>query len=93
MRGKCLSGHLGSGAARARGGHGVQDGKVLRSPSIFQLKWPSMWFSDWAEILFGNVSRVEERPLKILHNLHAQFEICFRTVGASWARHARSRDI
>ena len=70
VRGKCLSGHPGSGTARARGGHGAQDGKVLRSPSIFQLKWSSMWLFDCAEILCGNISRVDENPLKISCDLH-----------------------
>ena len=59
----------------------------------FQLEWSSMWCSDWAEILCGNISWVEEHPLKILRDLHAWFGRCFRTGGGSWARRARSWDI
>ena len=55
----------------------------------FQLKWPSMWCSNWAEILCGKVSWVEEHPLKFLHDFHARFGRCFRTRGASWARRGR----
>ena len=52
-----------------------------------------MWCFDWAEILCGNVSRLEEYPLKISRDLHARFWRCFRTGGGSWARRARSWDI
>ena len=43
---------------------------------------------DWALILRGNVSWVEEHLLKI-----SRFGRCFRTGGRSWARRARSWDI
>ena len=52
-----------------------------------------MWCSDWAEILCGNISTLEEHLLKISHNVHAWFRRCFKTEGGSWARHARSWDI
>ena len=47
-----------------------------------------MWRSNWAEILCGNISWLEEHPLKISRDLHTQFRRCFRTAGASWARRA-----
>ena len=40
-----------------------------------------MWCSHWTEILCGNVSWLEEHPLKILRDLHARFGRCFRTAG------------
>ena len=52
-----------------------------------------MGCSDWAQILCGNVSRVEEHVLKISRDLHARFGRCFRTEGGSWARPAHSWDI
>ena len=48
-----------------------------------------MWCFDWTEILCGNVSWLEEHPLKISCDLHARFGRYFRTARASWARHAR----
>ena len=93
MSGKCLSGHPRSATMSTGRGHGAHDGKVVRLLRIFQLEWLSMWYSDWAEILCGNVSRLEKHPLKILHDLHVRFGRCFRTKGGSWARHARSWDI
>ena len=48
-----------------------------------------MCCSDWVEILCGNVSWLEEHPLKILRDLHGRFGRCFRTAGASWARRVR----
>ena len=47
-----------------------------------------MWCSDWAEILSGNVSCLEEHPLKGSYDLHAWFGRCFRTSGVSWALRA-----
>ena len=55
----------------------------------FILEWPSMWCSDWAELLCRNVSWLEKHPLKISRDLHSRFGRCFRTAGASWARRAR----
>ena len=52
-----------------------------------------MGCSDWAQILCGNVSRLEEHLLKISRDLHTQFGRCFRTGGGSWVRRARSWDI
>ena len=49
------------------------------------LKWPSMWCSDWAEILCGNVSRREEHAQKVLRDLHERHRRCFRTRDVSWA--------
>ena len=45
-----------------------------------------MGCSDWAEILRGNVSGLQEHPIKISHDWHAWFGRCFRTARASWAR-------
>ena len=63
----------------------------------FQLEWPSLECFDWAEILRGNVSRLEEHPLRLLRDLYARFMRCFKTGGggggASWARRARSWDL
>ena len=53
----------------------------------------SLGCSDWAEILFGNVSRVEEHLLKISQDLQARFGRCSNTSCGSWARRARSWDI
>ena len=47
----------------------------------FILEWPSMWCSDCTEILCANNSCIEEHPLKILRDLHAQFGRWFRTIG------------
>ena len=55
----------------------------------FISEWPSLWGSNWAEILFENVSRVEEHPLKISCDLHSWFGRCFKTAGESWAHRAR----
>ena len=74
-------------------GHFMKNAKDMRLPSIFQLEWPSMGCSDWAQILCGDISRVEEPPLKISRDLHMRFGRCFRTGGRSWAHHARSWDI
>ena len=74
-------------------GHLVKNGTDMRLPSIFQLEWSSMGCFDWAQILCGDVSRVEEHPLKILRDLDLRFGRCFRTGGGSWARHACSWDI
>ena len=52
-----------------------------------------MGCSDWAEILCGNVSRVEKYALIISCDLHARFARCFRTGGGLWACRARSWDI
>ena len=52
----------------------------------FHLKWPSMWCSDWAEILCGNISRREEHAQKVLRDLHERHRRCFRTRDVSWAR-------
>ena len=48
---------------------------------------------DWAEILCGNVTRVEEDPLKISRDLHGWFGRFFNTTCGSWACRARSWDI
>ena len=74
-------------------GHFEKNAKDMRLPAIFKLDSPSMWCFDWAEILCGNVSKVEEHPLKILRDLHARFGRCFRTRGGSWVRCARLWDI
>ena len=52
-----------------------------------------MGCSDWAEILCGNVSRVEDHALKFSRDLHARFRRYFNTNSWSWARRARSWDI
>ena len=74
-------------------GHFEKNAKDMRLPAIFELELPSMCWFDWAEILCGSVSKVEEHPLKILRDLHARFGRCFRTGGGSWVRRARSWDI
>ena len=48
-----------------------------------------MWCSDWAEILYGNVSWLDEHTPKISRNLHVRLGRCFRTAGASWGRRGR----
>ena len=60
-----------------------KNAKAVRLPMIFQLKCLSMWLSDWAEIFFENVSRLEEHAHKILRDLHERFGRCFRTGGVS----------
>ena len=57
------------------------------------LEWPSILCFDWAEILCGNVSWLEEHPLKILRDLHARLGRCCKTTEALWACRARSWDI
>ena len=45
---------------------------------------------DWAQILCGNVSRVEEHLLQISCDLHTRFGRCFRTeVGGGLVVHVR----
>ena len=63
--------------------------KVWRLPAEFHIGMALMWCSDWAEILCGNISWLEEHPLKISGDLRTQFGRCFITAGASWARCAR----
>ena len=57
--------------------------KAVSLPMIFQLKWLLMWLSDWAEIWFENISRLEEHAHKISHDLHERFGRCFRPGGVS----------
>ena len=69
-------------------GHFEKNAKDWSLPDIFQLKWLSMWLYDWAEILCGNVSRLEEHAHKILRDLYERFARYFKTEGVSLARHA-----
>ena len=55
----------------------------------FQLEWPSVWLSDWAEIWCGKVSRLEEHTHNISRDLHEWLGSCFRPGGVSGACRAR----
>ena len=62
-----------------------KNAKAVRLPLIFQLKWASMWLSNWAEIWCVNVSRLEKHAQKISRDLHEWFGRCFKTRGVSCA--------